>query len=197
MTYDTDPETEGTAASSKHVENGIGIGLDSCVLPTKHEGVFLIQTTDFFYPLIDDPFIMGEIACANVLSDLYAMGVYDCDNMLMLFGMSREMTVQDRKIVSSMMVKGFVDQAVKFGDTIVTGGQTVMNPWVMMGGVATKVAHKGEYIIPDLGEAGDVLILTKPLGTQVCVNLHEWLDKKSPRWEDVKDIVSEEEGRYY
>ena len=53
----------------------IGIGLDSCVIPLRHAGLNLIQTTDFFYPLIEDPYLMGKIACANVLSDLYAMGV--------------------------------------------------------------------------------------------------------------------------
>ena len=44
------------------------------------------QTTDFFYPLVDDPYMAGKIAAANVLSDLYAMGVMECDNMLMLLG---------------------------------------------------------------------------------------------------------------
>eukprot|EP01135_Chromosphaera_perkinsii_P008269 Nk52_evm11s1224 gene=Nk52_evmTU11s1224 len=196
MDYRKNADKESSAASVKHVKDGIGIGLDSCVIPTKHEGVFLVQTTDFFYPLIDNPYIMGEIACANVLSDLYAMGIYDCDNMLMLFGLSREMDVEERSIVSGMMVKGFVDQAVNFGETLVTGGQTVMNPWVMMGGVATKVARKGEFIVPDLAESGDVLILTKPLGTQVCVNLYEWLDKNSPRWDMAKNIVNAEEAKH-
>ena len=62
----------------------VGIGLDSCVIPLRHAGLNLIQTTDFFYPLIEDPYNMGKIACANVLSDLYAMGVTECDNMLMV-----------------------------------------------------------------------------------------------------------------
>ena len=51
------------------------------------------QTTDFFYPLVDDPYMAGKIAAANVLSDLYAMGVMECDNMLMLLGeLSNEIT---------------------------------------------------------------------------------------------------------
>jgi hypothetical protein len=45
-----------------------------------------VQTTDFFYPLVDDPYVQGRIAAANVLSDLYAMGVAHCDNVLMLLG---------------------------------------------------------------------------------------------------------------
>lgn len=64
----------------------LGVGLDSCVLPTRHKDIKLVQTTDFFYPLVDDPYMQGKIACANVLSDLYATGVWQCDNMLMLLG---------------------------------------------------------------------------------------------------------------
>lgn len=62
----------------------IGIGLDCSVTPLRHGGLCLVQTTDFFYPIVDDPYMMGKIACSNVLSDLYAMGVTECDNMLMV-----------------------------------------------------------------------------------------------------------------
>jgi selenide, water dikinase len=51
----------------------------------------LISTTDFFYPLVDDPYMQGRIACCNVLSDLYAMGVPRVDHMLMILGISLEM----------------------------------------------------------------------------------------------------------
>ncbi|XP_072345147.1 selenide, water dikinase 3-like [Scyliorhinus torazame] len=74
----------------------IGIGMDSCVIPLRHGGLSLVQTTDFFYPLVDDPYMMGRIACANVLSDLYAMGITECDNMLMLLSVSQKMTEKVR-----------------------------------------------------------------------------------------------------
>ena len=48
----------------------------------------LISTTDFFYPLVDDPYMQGRIACCNTLSDLYAMGVPRVDHMLMILGIS-------------------------------------------------------------------------------------------------------------
>ena len=69
--------------------------------------MLLIQTTDFFYPLVDDPYVMGKIACANVLSDLYAMGVTECDNMLMILGVSQKMTEKERDTVVPIMIKGF------------------------------------------------------------------------------------------
>ncbi|XP_044538932.1 selenide, water dikinase 3-like [Gracilinanus agilis] len=66
--------------------------MDSCVVPLRHGGLSLVQTTDFFYPLVEDPYMMGRIACANVLSDLYAMGITECDNMLMLLSVSQKMS---------------------------------------------------------------------------------------------------------
>ena len=56
----------------------------------------MVQTTDYIYPIVDDPYMMGRIACANVLSDLYAMGVTECDNMLMLLGISNKMTDREK-----------------------------------------------------------------------------------------------------
>ena len=49
----------------------------------------------------------GKIACANVLSDLYAMGVVDCDNMLMLLGVSTKMTEKERDVVVPLIMRGF------------------------------------------------------------------------------------------
>ena len=50
----------------------------------------------------------GKIACANVLSDLYAMGVSECDNMLMLLGISENFTNTQRQVVAPMMIQGFI-----------------------------------------------------------------------------------------
>lgn len=169
----------------------LGIGMDSCVIPLRHGGLSLVQTTDFFYPLVDDPYMMGRIACANVLSDLYAMGITECDNMLMLLSVSQSMTEEEREKVTPLLVRGFRDAAEE-GGTAVTGGQTVVNPWVIVGGVATVVCQPNEFIMPDSAVVGDVLVLTKPLGTQVAVNAHQWLDNPE-RWNKIKMVVSREE----
>lgn len=171
----------------------IGIGMDSSVVPLRHGGLSLVQTTDFFYPLVDDPYMMGKIACANVLSDLYAMGVVDCDNMLMLLGVSTKMTEKERDVVVPLIMRGFKDSALEAG-TSVTGGQTVVNPWCTIGGVASTVCQPNEYIVPDNAVVGDVLVLTKPLGTQVAVNAHQWLDLPE-RWNRIKLVVSEDDVR--
>ena len=79
---ETNGHTNGSTPCQSSPSASLGIGMDSCVIPLRHSGLHLLQTTDFFYPLIEDPYTMGRIACANVLSDLYAMGCVNCDNML-------------------------------------------------------------------------------------------------------------------
>jgi selenide,water dikinase len=57
-----------------------------------------------------------------------------------------------------------------------------MNPWPMIGGTANVTCFENEYQRVDRGQPGDVLVLTKPLGTQVAVNVHEWRIKKDPKF---------------
>lgn len=169
--------------------------MDSSIVPLRQKGLHMVSTTDYFYPLVDDPYIQGKIGCANVLSDLYAMGVADCDNMLMILAASTEMDKMTSDVVTRLMIEGFSDLAKEAG-TCVTGGQTVRNPWPIIGGMATSVCSEQEFIMPVSAVDGDVIVLTKPLGTQVSVNLNQW--KSSPvhrqkYWPRVQDIISEEE----
>jgi len=165
------------------------------VVPLRQKGLHMVSTTDYFYPLVDDPYIQGKIGCANVLSDLYAMGVADCDNMLMILAASTEMDKMTRDVVTRLMIEGFSDLAKEAG-TCVTGGQTVMNPWPIIGGMATSVCSEQEFIMPVNAVDGDLIVLTKPLGTQVSVNLHQWKSSpvhKQKYWPRVQDIITEEE----
>ncbi|XP_055132666.2 selenide, water dikinase 1-like [Symphalangus syndactylus] len=124
----------------------LGIGMDTCVFPLRHGGLSLVQTTDYIYRIVDDPSMMGRIARANVFSDLYAMGVTECDNMLMLLGVSNKMTDRERDKVMSLIIQGFKDAAEEAG-TSVTGGQTVLNPRIALGGVATTACQPSEFIM--------------------------------------------------
>ncbi|EGC29762.1 hypothetical protein DICPUDRAFT_84250 [Dictyostelium purpureum] len=151
----------------------------------------MITTTDFFFPLVDDPYFQGKIACANVLSDLYSFGIEECDNMLMLLACSVDMTPEQRQWSSKLLIQGFNDQATLAG-TKVSGGQTVKNPWPIIGGVATSILKTSEFIKPVGAVDGDVLVLTKPLGTQVCVNFHQWL-RNEDRWRKIESITNEQE----
>jgi selenide,water dikinase len=78
------------------------------------------------------------------------MGVPRVDHMLMILGVSLEMDGKAREVVTREMMRGF-DDCAKDADTKITGGQTVMNPWPMIGGVANVMLHKDEYVRPNLG----------------------------------------------
>jgi len=149
--------------------------MDSCVTPVRFN-LSIIQTTDFFYPIVEDPYLTGKIACANVLSDLYAMGVTECDNMLMILGIPEQMKPEERNAAFPYVIKGFKDCAAE-ADTYISGGDTKVASWCAVGGVATAVCRDDEYLMPNRAVAGDVLVLTKPLGTNVAVTAYQNLDK--------------------
>jgi selenide,water dikinase len=174
---------------------GIGgdkIGMDCSVQPLKHKGLSLVSTTDYFYPLVDDPYMQGRIGAANVLSDLYSMGVVNCDNVLMILAASTEMSKLQREVVTKLLIQGFND-TVKEAESEVTGGQSVLNPWPIIGGTATSVCTAEELIMPVNAVPGDVIVLTKPLGTQVAVNANQWrfIERK---WANVEGVITKEEA---
>merc|ERR1711902_177366 len=91
----------------------------------------------------------------------------------MILAASLDMEEKIRNIVTRKFMTGFNDCCL-LANTNVTGGQSVLNPWPIIGGVAKSMCMKTDYIEPYNGEIGDVLVLTKPLGTQIAVNVHEW-----------------------
>lgn len=179
---------KGLGASLKPNETP---GMDCSVVKTRHAGLYLVSTTDFFYPLVEDPYFQGRIAACNVLSDIYAMGVVEIDTVLMILGVSRKMSGPERDAVTSEMIRGFSDTCHEAG-TDCTGGQTVLNPWPIIGGVASSCCSESEMIRPKHAEVGDVIVLTKPLGTQIAVNAQQWR-REPDNWAKIADLVSEEQ----
>jgi len=154
----------------------------------------MVSKTDFFYPLVDDPYIQGKIGASNVLSDMYAMGVVQIDNVLMILGASKNMEMADRDIVTRKMIEGFNDTCKEAGVEC-TGGQTVLNPWPIIGGTAMSACLQGEFIEPVSAVPGDLIVLTKPLGTQIVVNLNEWRQlKDQTQWNRSLEVLSPEEA---
>lgn len=129
-----------------------------------------VSSTDFFSPISQDPFKQGRIAAANTLSDVYAVGCTEMSNMLMILACSTQMDRAHRKIVTELLVKGFQDACAEAG-IVITGGQTVLNPWPILGGVAIATVPRSSLVPSTAARPGDLLVLTKPLGTQVAANL--------------------------
>lgn len=163
--------------------------MDSCITKVSNSDLYLIQTTDFFTPLVNDPYLYGRISCCNVLSDLYATGVTTCDNVLMLLASSTKFTNSEREVIVPEMIRGFNDCCLE-ADTKVRGGHTLVNPWPLIGGVATAVTNK--FVVPTNAKEHDKILLTKPLGTQVAVNLYQWMDLQDEKFSKMpKDIQSQ------
>ena len=110
------------------------------------------------------------------------MGITRVDNMLMILGISLQMQEANREIVTREMMRGFNDCATDAA-TKITGGQSIMNPWPIIGGVANVMCNENEFLRPNHGQPGDKLVLTKPIGTQPAVNLRQKLMEGSDNGE--------------
>ena len=153
----------------------------------------LVSSTDFFSPITLDPYKQGYIAAANTLSDLYAVGVTEVDSVLMLLGLSLSIPEPYSSLVGGLMMKGFRDCCIA-ASTCCSGGQTVLNPWPLVGGVASSVVRRDELIGSHVSiddDVGHVIVLTKPLGTQIAGNLAIWM-MDVDKWERVLSLGVDE-----
>ena len=121
----------------------------------------IVQTTDFFPPIVDDPFLYGQIAATNALSDVYAMGG---EPKLALNIMCLADSMDD-KIVREILRGGY-DKAYEAG-AIITGGHTIHGAEPIYGLAVTGFVHPKRVLTNSGARPGDVLILTKPLGVGV------------------------------
>ena len=122
------------------------------------------------------------------------MGITRCDHMLMLLGVCIGMEKKEQEISTREMIRGFNEKAVE-AKTLITGGQSVYNEYPIIGGVANTVVGPEEIIMPKGGKEGDLLILTKPLGTRIAVNLHQWMKLNNDKWKKASAWISEEKCR--
>jgi selenide, water dikinase len=122
----------------------------------------LVQTVDFFTPIVDDPFVYGQIAAANALSDVYAMGGRPLTAMN-LMGVPTEVVAP--RIINAILRGGAAK--IKEAGCVLVGGHTIRNPEPVYGLSVTGLVHPGRMITNAGARAGDLLVLTKPLGTGV------------------------------
>jgi len=122
----------------------------------------LVVTVDFFTPIVDDPFDFGRIAAANALSDIYAMGARPLFG-LNLVGFPRKLL--EEGILEEILRGG--GEACREAGIPVLGGHSIDDPEPKFGMVAVGEAHPGRLITNAGASPGEVLVLTKPLGTGV------------------------------
>lgn len=122
----------------------------------------VVETVDFFPPVLDDPFAYGQIAAANAMSDIWAMGAKALF-ALNLVAFPKEL---DTQILKEILAGG-ASKAKEAGIPIL-GGHSVQSPEPKYGMAVTGVVHPKKVLTNAGGKLGDYLILTKPIGTGIA-----------------------------
>jgi len=123
------------------------------------EDLAIVQTADFFTPIVDDPYAFGRIAATNALSDIYAMGAEPVSAINLV---AYPLATLGADILTEIL-RGGADAAAEAGAALV-GGHSIDDPEPKYGMAVTGIVHPAEILTNAGGRAGDVLVLTKPLG---------------------------------
>lgn len=122
----------------------------------------IVNTVDFFTPIVDDPYLFGQIAAANALSDIYAMGAEPRTALNIVCFPKGKMDIQ----VLGEVLKGGAEKVREAGAVIV-GGHSIIDEEIKYGMAVTGVIHP-DKVVRNVGvQEGDAVVLTKPLGTGI------------------------------
>src|SRR5688572_6942719 len=122
----------------------------------------LVQTVDFFAPIVDDPFTFGQIAAANALSDVYAMGGEPL-TALSIVGFPRDKL--PLTVLTEILRGG--QEKVREAGAFIVGGHTVIDEEIKFGLAVTGRVHPDRLLTNASAKAGDRLVLTKPIGVGI------------------------------
>ena len=135
----------------------------------------LVQTVDFFTPIVDDPYTFGQIAAVNALSDVYAMGGRPISSLAMVCFPDKK----DLGILGQILAGG-LSKMIEAGCTVI-GGHSIRDEEIKFGYAVTGSVHPDRILANGGAKAGDVLVLTKALGTGVISTAIKQ-GKAEPAW---------------
>ncbi len=127
-----------------------------------NDEVALVQTVDFFTPIVDDPFTFGQIAVANALSDVYAMGGTPLTGMNLV---AFPIKTLSPSILKEILLGGL--SKMEEAGVALVGGHSIEDPEIKYGLAVTGLVHPKKILTNSKAKAGDKLVLTKPLGTGI------------------------------
>ncbi|PYR02997.1 MAG: selenide, water dikinase SelD, partial [Acidobacteria bacterium] len=125
-------------------------------------GPALVQTVDFFTPIVDDPYTYGQIAAANAISDIYAMGGTPL-TALAIAGFPKDEV--DRETIQAIFRGGFA--TLREAGVSLLGGHTVQDREIKFGYAVTGAIDPARILTNAGAQPGDILFLTKPIGTGI------------------------------
>jgi selenide,water dikinase len=135
----------------------------------------LVQTVDFFTPIVDDPYTFGQIAAVNALSDVYAMGGRPISSLAMVCFPDKK----DLGILGQILAGG-LSKMIEAGCTVI-GGHSIRDEEIKFGYAVTGSVHPDRILANGGAKAGDVLVFTKALGTGVISTAIKQ-GKAEPAW---------------
>lgn len=138
----------------------MGPGEDAGAVKISKRLVYVAHT-DFFTPIVDDPYVYGRIAACNAASDVFAKGCTDNLGLLAILGAPLDMADE----VLQKILMGMRDACVEM-DASILGGHTIISPWPIAGGSVVGTAEIEQIVKNSTAKIGDTVFLTKPLGTQ-------------------------------
>jgi selenide,water dikinase len=148
---------------SKHPNLLVGLEVaDDAGVYKLSERLAIIQSVDFFTPIVDDPHLFGQIAAANALSDIYAMGGKPLTAMNIVCFPTEKF---DKSVLKEILAGGVAK--LHEADCLLIGGHTVDDTELKYGLAVTGIVHPKKITTRSSARAGDKLILTKPIGTGV------------------------------
>lgn len=151
-------------------------GKDDAGVYKINDDLALIHTTDFFTPVVDDPFIFGQIAAANALSDVYAMGGTPINALnIVAFPQTEDISILKE------ILKGGADKAQESGAVII-GGHSIDIENIVYGLAVTGVINPKNIKGNHTARPGDKLILTKSLGTGILNNMIKFSELETNKY---------------
>jgi selenide,water dikinase len=137
---------------------GLGMADDAAIYKVSDEQA-IINTLDFFTPVVDDPYDYGAVAAANSMSDVYAMG----GQVIFALNVGAFPANMDPSLISEIL-RGGAEKVLEAG-AVIAGGHTVTDDEPKYGLAVTGIVHPERFFTKGGAKAGDILVLTKPLGT--------------------------------
>lgn len=137
---------------------GLGVADDAAIYRLNAEQA-IISTLDFFTPIVDDPYDYGAIAAANSMSDVYAMG----GEVTFALNVGAFPTTLEPAIITEIL-RGGAEKVIEAG-AVIAGGHTITDDEPKYGLAVTGVVHPDHFFTKGGAQLGDILVLTKPLGT--------------------------------
>jgi len=155
------------SAHSHDLLVGYATNDDAAVFRIDDRGRAIVQTVDFFTPIVDDPELFGEIAAANSVSDVYAMGAEPIIGLAIAAFPTKKLPMSTLEAI----LRGGVRKAEEAGFPI-AGGHTIIDDVPKYGLVVTGIVDVDKVVRNSTARAGDLLYLTKPLGNGILVSAH-------------------------